>query len=276
MSDATALDSAAARTAAVDGIVTPEALVLEVDTAGVASRVMAGILDMLMQLALLFAGFLLLVLVSIGSFDSDGDSTYVTASIILVTAVLLGYPIVFETLMRGSTPGKRMVGLRAVTVEGAPIRLRHAALRAMGGLIDRYLVPTGIIGVLFVFGTRRHQRVGDLLAGTIVIRDPDRARLPAAIWFPVPPGLESFAAGLDPTALTVEQYTVIRSFLMRNLELSEDARYSVALDLAAKVAATTRFGDHTRVHPEAFLLCAIARYQRRTFPHYQPAAWSGR
>ena len=252
----------------MDGIVTPEAVVLDVETAGVASRVYAGLIDFAVQIGILWIGSMVLALV-----DSTSTSSFDMGMALLLAGVLMGYPVVSETLMRGRTVGKRALGLRAVTIEGAPIRLRHALLRMMGGLVDRYLPPLGVTGMLFVVGTSRHQRVGDLVAGTIVIRDPDRTPLPPAVWFPVPPGLEAFAATIDPTAMTDEQYTVIRSFLMRNRELSVDARYSLARDLAARAAATLHHDGLDRVHPEAYLLCVISRYQRRNFPGYQPTAW---
>ncbi len=255
----------------MDGIITPEAVVLEMDTAGVSSRVFAGMIDLAIQLGILFAGSI--GLSALGLFSETGFNT---GAAILVAFVLMGYPVISETFMRGRTIGKRAMGLRAVTLEGAPIRLRHAMLRMMGGLVDRYLPPLGVTGTLMVLGTRRHQRVGDLMAGTIVIRDPDRTMLPPAVWFPVPPGYEVFAASIDPTAMTDEQYTVIRSFLMRNRELSPDARYSLAVDLADRAAATLHHERGVGVHPEAYLLCVIARYQRRTFPAYQPAAWNPR
>ena len=251
----------------MEGIVTPEAVVLDVQTAGVASRVFAGIVDLLIQVGILLAGSIMLALLGL-----VGSSTRLFTTL-LFALVVMGYPVISETLMRGRTIGKRALGLRAVTIEGAPIRLRHALLRMMGGLVDRFLPPLGVTGMLFVLGTGRHQRVGDLLAGTIVIRDPDRTPLPAAVWFPVPPGCEAFAATIDPTALTDEQYTVIRSFLMRNRELSVDARLSLAADLAQRAATTLRHAGHRRVHPEAYLLCVISRYQRRTFPNYQPSSW---
>ncbi|MEO5901153.1 MAG: RDD family protein [Ilumatobacteraceae bacterium] len=249
----------------VDGIVTPEAVVLEVETAGLASRVFAGLLDLLIQ-----AGILLLALIVVGLvLRGRDDSTQSTIGLVMVAAVLMGYPVISEVLMRGRTIGKRAFGLRAVTLEGAPIRFRHAALRMMGGLVDRLLPPGGITGVLFVLGTRRHQRVGDLLAGTIVIRDPDRTPLPVAVWFPVPFGLDGFAATIDPTAMTDEQYTVIRSFLLRSRLLTVAARYSLGVDLADRIAVVVRCPRPATVHPEAYLLCVISRYQRRTFPEYR-------
>ncbi len=252
----------------MDGIVTPEAVVLDVETAGVASRVFAGIIDFTIQLSILWLGAMLLSIS--GLVDS---SSFNMGIALLIAAVLMGYPVVSEALMRGRTIGKRALGLRAVTLEGAPIRLRHALLRMMGGLVDRYLPPLGVTGMLMVMGTARHQRVGDLIAGTIVIRDPDRTVLPPAVWFPVPVGLEGFAATIDPTAMTDEQYTVIRSFLIRNRELSVNARYALAADLAGRAASTLRHDGLRRVHPEAYLLCVISRYQRRNFPTHQPTAW---
>ena len=255
----------------MDGIITPEAVVLELDTAGVASRVYAGVIDLFIKIGIFWVG-MLVVLMTGTSQASSAD----TAAAVLLAVVFMGYPVACESLMRGRTIGKRALGLRAVTVEGAPLRFRHVVLRMMGGLVDLLLPPIGVTGTLMVLSTPRHQRVGDLMAGTIVIRDPDRTGLPPAVWFPVPPGLEAFAATIDPTAMTDEQYTVIRSFLMRNRTLTPDARYSLAVDLAGRAARVLRHEGARQVHPESYLLCVIARYQRRNYPTYQPAAWQGR
>jgi uncharacterized RDD family membrane protein YckC len=254
----------------MDGIITPEAVVLDVETAGVAARVMAGALDLLVQLGILFVVSVALVAVGVAQGGSDSR----TVGAIVIAVILMGYPVLLETLWRGRTIGKKALGLRAVTIEGAPIRLRHALLRMMGGLVDRFLPPVGVTGTLMVLGTRRHQRVGDMMAGTVVIRDPDRTALPQALWFPVPTGYEALAAGIDPTAMTDEQYTVLRSFLVRNREFSPAARYDLAAALAQRAARTLQHTWTPAVHPEAYLLCVVARYQRRMFPAYQPAAWT--
>lgn len=256
----------------MEGIITPEAVVLEVETAGVSARVMAGLLDLLVQIGVLFALSILIAAAGLTGSESSGQ----TVIAIVFASVIMGYPVLLETLWRGRTVGKKAMGLRAVTIEGAPIRLRHALLRMMGGLVDRFFPPIGVTGTLMILGTRRHQRVGDLMAGTVVIRDPDRTVLPQAVWFPVPTGFEAYAAGIDPTAMTDDQYTVIRAFLMRNRELSPEARYALAADLADRAAVTVQHARAPQVHPEAYLLCVIARYQRRTFPAYQPSAWAAR
>lgn len=249
-----------------DGIVTPEAVVLELETAGFASRVLAALID----LAIL-AGIYLVVLVLVAlAFGSADDSTSFTIAVVMIFALIFLYPIVFETAMRGRTPGKSAVRLRAVTAHGAPIGIREATLRSMGGVVDKLLPPGGITGALFVLWTPRHQRVGDLIAGTIVIRDP-RGYVPApALWFSVPHGLEGYAVTLDPTAITIEQYTVVRSFLTRVATLAPNVRAAIAADLANRMASAIHHERNPYVAPEAFLLCVMARYQRRAGPANVP------
>lgn len=243
------------------GIITPEAVVLDVETAGFASRILAGVIDSGAIVTSLFVvgGIMTAVL-------GGDESTAQTIFAFTFFALIFGYPILFETFMRGRTPGKAALGLRAVTIDGAPIRLREATLRAMGGIVDRLLPPGGITGAIFVTITPRNQRVGDLIAGTIVIRDPVKFVPSSALWFTAPPGFDGFAETIDPTAITVEQYTVIRSFLTRGAALSPEIRYALATDLADRLAETIRHPNHRAVQPEAFLICAMARYQRRFGP----------
>ena len=255
-----------------EGIITPEAVVLELESAGIASRLFSGVIDALVQVT---GFFLIIVVVLLVLTDASEQTKNVVAAIVLFL-VIFSYPLVSEMVSRGRTIGKAALGLRVVTVEGAPIRFRHAALRAMGGLVDKWVPPGGLVGLLFVLGTPSRQRIGDLLAGTIVISDPNRAALPTGIWFPVPYRFESYAATINPTAFTVDQYTIVRAFLMRVRELTPAARYSVALELATRVERTLHHVRPPEVPPETFLLCVIARYQRRAFPQYQPSAWQSR
>lgn len=243
------------------GIVTPEAVVLDVETAGFAPRILAGLIDLAIMVALLTVTSILVIFAS-----GADESTARTLAGINVFAILFGYPIAFETLWRGRTPGKAALSLRAVNADGSPLQLKSATLRAMGGIVDRLLPPGGITGALFVTLTPRHQRVGDLVAGTIVIRDPNRFATPPALWFSAPPGLDVFSESIDPTAITVDQYTVVRSFLTRASSFDTAIRAAIARDLATRLARTTRHPGSTAVAPETFLICAMARYQRRNGP----------
>ncbi|MFN3257409.1 MAG: RDD family protein [Ilumatobacter sp.] len=247
------------------GIITPDAVVLDIETAGFASRILAGVLDTLLMLLILIVS-ITVGSVAAGSTIGGGESTTTTVIAFASFSVIFGYPILFETLRRGRTPGKSALGLRVVTLDGAPIRFREATLRAMGGIVDRFLPPGGITGAVFVTITPKNQRVGDLIAGTIVIRDPAKFAPSPALWFSAPAGLEAFAETIDPTAITVDQYTVIRSFLTRGASLSPTIRHALGVDLAARLAATVRHPNHTAVAPEHFLICAMARYQRRNGP----------
>ena len=243
------------------GIITPEAIVLDVETAGFASRILAGIVDLCAMSLLLLVGAGALT-TALGA-DTSTEQTVVAFVTFLV---IFGYPIAFETLLRGRTPGKIALGLRAVTVDGAPIRLREAALRAMGGVVDKLVPPGGITGAVFVATTPRNQRVGDLIAGTIVIRDPSRYVASPALWFSAPAGHERYAESIDPSAITVEQYTLVRNFLTRAPTFSPAVRAALADDLARRLADTIRFTESRAVPADVFLVCAIARYQRRFGP----------
>lgn len=254
---------AGAQVAETTGIVTPEAVVLDLETAGFASRAAAGLIDLSIQLLIMLIVSLLLAYLLL---QGTSTSTAKTVFAFVFFGIVFAYPIVFETMMRGRTPGKSALRLRAVTIDGAPIYLREATLRAMGGVVDRLLPPGGITGVLFVLGTPRHQRVGDLVAGTIVIRDP-RQYIPApALWFSPPWGLEEYASRIDPSAISTDQYTVIRQFLTRVNTLSPSVRIALATDLADRLAGVVGFPRDPQVAAEAYLLCVISRYQRSVGP----------
>lgn len=242
------------------GIVTPEAVVLEFDTASVGSRTIAEVLDLFVQLSCLVAVWTVMGLAV--SSVSSLETIAVIAGLVLTFLVLVGYPAGFETLWRGRTLGKAAMGLRVVTKEGGPIRFRHAAIRAMFGLVEIY-ASFGSIAVVSIILSRNDQRVGDLAAGTIVLRERRAGSQAFAVSFMPPPGFEAYTASLDVTALTQEQYGLIRSFLLRVQELTLPARYAIAVRLANPVAQLLRHTPPPNVGPELFLACVAAAYQRR-------------
>jgi uncharacterized RDD family membrane protein YckC len=245
------------------GIVTPEAVVLEFETAALASRMGGVFLDSLVQLVLL-----LLVLLGAYGLDRLGAEVGGLAAgslYVFLFLLLFGYPAAFETLWRGRTPGKAALGLRVVTIEGGPIRFRHAAIRSMLGVFDKYLFG-GIVGVLTILGSSRNQRVGDLVAGTIVLRERSGAVSPSAVRFAAPPGAEAYVATLDVSRLEHEDYGVIRSFLLRAPKLSPAARAGLAGSLAASLSATLRTTPPAGMPAEVFLICVAAAHQARHAP----------
>ena len=255
-------------------LVTPEAVVLSFETAGLGSRVLATLIDLLIQGGVLFIGSIALVLLSTAADGGSFDVVGTVLLLLLVTGVLLGYPIAFESLWRGRTPGKAALGLRVVTTEGAPERFRHAAVRGFLGLIDLW-ATTGAAAVLSVLLTRDSQRLGDLAAGTLVIRERSGAGRPRAAAFPTPYGLEAYTATLDVAGLSPDEYGAVRALLLRAPTLPPPVRAGLAAELAGTVAARMRHTLPPWLPPEAFLACVAAATQARSAPAAPPpGAWS--
>ena len=242
----------------VRGIVTPEAVVLDFDTAGIASSALARAIDTAIQGALLFV----LILVAVTALGGSGW----LAVVVVITGsalVVLGYPVITELAMRGRSPGKATLGLRVVTMEGAPISPRHAFVRSAVGIIDFLLIPGGLIAVVVALFSPRSQRLGDVFAGTIVLRERTAARPAVAVWFNAPTGLEGYAATLDVSAVTGAQFALVRSYLLRLPDLSPEARASLSVRMATPLVEAMHHHTPPGVHADSFLQCVAAAYQRR-------------
>lgn len=248
-------------------LVTPEAVVLELSTAGVGSRLVAFMIDAAIQFAAAFA--LILAVVVAGEAGVDGS----VFAIVVVTAglflIAFGYPAVFETVWRGKTPGKAALGLRVVTTEGSPIRFRHAAVRAALTLVDFYLT-SGAAAILCILASRNDQRLGDLAAGTIVVRERSGATAPHAITFSVPHGCEDYVATLDVSAMTPDHYVAVRTFLLRAGKLPPKVRGHLADAFAGPLAKRMHHTPPESISPELFLACTVAKYQQRSGPSAVP------
>ena len=243
-------------------LVTPEAVVLQFETAGLGSRILARALDTLIQVAILLALLLVFALFRAASGSGMGTALLVVFLIGLFLDLFV-YSAYLETVWRGQTVGKRALGLRVVTREGAPIRFRHAAIRSALWLVDGLLFAGPTIGVATMLLTRQSLRTGDMVAGTIVVRERSGARVPAAVTFAVPPGCEPYVASIDVGALPAELYEAVRSFLLRGGSLPPQVRLPLAVSFARPIAARLRHNPPPWVGPELFLACVAAAYQRR-------------
>lgn len=233
-------------------------MLLEFSEAGLGSRSLAFLIDLGVRGALLYGVFL-----ALGAAGFVLDETVVVVALIAATfAVLLVYPVVCETIWNGRTPGKMVVGLRVVTVEGAPVRFRHAAIRSGLGIVD-FVVGAGSIAILSALATRQSQRLGDLAAGTIVIRERQAAAFSQPIVFRPPPGWEAYTASLDVSGLRDDHYILIRSFLLRVGQLRPSARADRGNELAAAVARRIGADLPAGTQPEPFLIAVAAAYQER-------------
>jgi uncharacterized RDD family membrane protein YckC len=249
-------------TSALDavGIVTPEAVVLEFPTASVGSRGVAKLLDVLAQGATLFGLILLIGVLNNGL----PQGVTIALLVFVVFGVVFLYPLVMETLTRGKTLGKMAMGLRVVTVEGAPIRFRHALLRALLLLVELFIFPPGgALAVICILVSPRDQRLGDVVAGTIVIRERIADSSAVAYAFVPPYGLEAFTASLDVGRVSPDLYRLVRTYLLRVSQLQANARWSLGAQLAQDVARTIGQLPPPQVPPEAYLVCVAAAYQAR-------------
>jgi uncharacterized RDD family membrane protein YckC len=241
------------------GIVTPEAVVLDFETAGIGSRSAAKIIDLIIQGLGLVVAFL--ILATLG--DLGGPSWVgVVVGLFLVFSAIFVYPALCETFMHGRTPGKSAMGLQVVTEEGGPISFRHAAIRSALGIVELF-ISGGAIALLTVFFTRRDQRVGDILAGTLVLRRRSGAPTPTAIAFVPVPGTEDFVATIDVSPLTAEEYQTIRSFLLRAESLRGESREGLAVQLGNQMATRLRLTPPAWMTAMQLLIGIAAAYQAR-------------
>ncbi len=245
-----------------DGIgswaVTPEAVILELPTATLGTRIPARLLDLLIEVVVMGAVLLVEAIANVG-----GAVTLVT-SLVLVFAALFVYPVALETLGGGRTLGKMIVGLRVVSTEGAPISFRQAVIRAVLWPVD---IVAGPVSMLVSSGD---QRLGDLAAGTVVVRYRTSAVATGPAWFPVPPGLEGFAYTLDVTALSGADYEMVRSYLLRWRDLAPEPRWYLGVELARAVAGRLHHSPPPWLGPDHYLACVAAARSRRAGPPGYP------
>ena len=258
------------------GVVTPEAVPLHFAEANVGSRAISLLIDWLTL------GIVLVILNVFLGYLLDGATAGAPGWVAIVATLLVnfvlffGYPIGFETLTHGKTPGKAAMGLRVVTVEGAPVQFRHAAIRAALGTVD-FLLTSGVAAVLTTLFSRRHQRLGDMVAGTVVLRERSAVPAPRATRFRIPDGAEGYAATIDTSGLSAQEYETIREFLMRSFDLTPQTRSDIGRQLATGIAAKLHHTPPGNVSPETFLRCVAARYQQRQGgpePEARSQAWA--
>ncbi len=151
-------------------IESPEGVILELHAAGPVVRLAAWLLDMAIR-----GGFLFLMAVPLAMLGQSGQGLWMLA----LFGVTWLYPLLFELLWEGTTPGKRAFGLQVVKDNGLPLDLGAAVIRNVLRSID-FLPALFALGLACMLCTRGFRRLGDLAAGTIVIYR--RGALPELSW----------------------------------------------------------------------------------------------
>jgi uncharacterized RDD family membrane protein YckC len=163
-------------------VTTPEHVAFRLETAGLGSRFLAQLLDCLVLIGVLVA--LGLASLASGGVSGNGPLAAVAFAVLAVLAICL-YWTLQEALWSGQTLGKRALHLRVVDASGGPITTGQALIRNLLRLVD-FLPAYYAIGMVAVFATARNQRLGDLAAGTVVVRERGSVRLAALSAAPEP------------------------------------------------------------------------------------------
>lgn len=235
-------------------IQTPEGLTLEMTLAGLGSRAAAAVIDALIKAAVLLAVLLFAWFVT-GVADLDGSALITAFVAVAVFVLFFVYDIAFETLSSGKTPGKRASGIRVVTTEGGPIRFSSSAIRNIIRVVD--LLPgMYFIGIIAIVSTSNNQRLGDLAAGTVVVRDrrPDTGSkdYASSLRATEPTGPRWDVSGVSP-----DDVAVARQFLERRHDLTPEVRTRIAAQIADPLRARV-FGPTGEIGAERFLERLVA------------------
>lgn len=225
-------------------VATPEGVELDLSLAGLGSRFIAVVADLLLKAVIVGLGAIVLAAVGGGG---------VAIAIFLVFAFLVFwlYDVLFEVLGAGRTPGKRWSSLRVVGEGGAPVGLRESLVRNLLRLVDGP-VSVYLAGPITILLTARNQRLGDLVAGTLVLRERRSGRQSRGGYHPLAADADLEAAAYDVSSVSASDLSTVRAFLERRGTLEASARAALAEDLAERLRAKTA-GVPVNLGAEAFL-----------------------
>ncbi|MFH7241371.1 MAG: RDD family protein [Spirulina sp.] len=218
---------------------TPESIELEFVLAGIGSRAVALVVDYLclgmgiLALSLLYS-FLLIQVFALESVLSTATETiqlWITAIfLVLLFALYIGYFVLFETLWFGQSPGKRYTKIRVIRDDGQPERIMQATLRSLLRPVDDIL----FLGFFCILLTPQEKRLGDWLAGTLVVQvDPNSGGK-----ITIPERSQAIGQDLlalaDMAKLSPDDLATIRDFLQRRATLSPKAKHQVSDQMARR------------------------------------------
>jgi len=213
------------------GVVTPEGVLLNYRPAGLATRSIGRIVDVCIQLLLVFLIFSVAVSATAGA--------GLSGTVLVVLAVFVGflllfvYPVLFEVFGGGRTPGHRATGTRVICTDGGPVTFRHAAIRSILFLVDG-IGTSGFAGAVSVLVSHRGQRLGDLAAGTMVVR-LDAVKVWDNREHPIPATMVQRAATFETRWLRQADVDLARTLVERGAYLFPGAQLDFATRLATRL-----------------------------------------
>ncbi|MEU7567527.1 RDD family protein [Streptomyces fradiae] len=247
-------------------VVTGDAVVLGLRPARLPSRALALLID----LVVVWTVYLVISIALALATASLDEAAVMAVSIASFVLVLIGGPIMVETLSRGRSLGKMACGLRVVRDDGGPIRFRHALVRGLLGMVE-ILMSFGVIACIASLVSARGRRVGDVFAGTLVVRE----RVPVGRTAPVPPPppwLVGRFSQLDLSAVPDSLWLGIRQCLTRMGQLDPEAGRVLAERLADELVARTGAPAPAGVPAVMFLAAVVHERQEREARRVAPGS----
>ncbi|MFH8574347.1 RDD family protein [Streptomyces sp. NPDC017993] len=239
-------------------LVTGEAVVLGLRPARLPSRGLAVVVDLAVAWGL-YIGVSMLLVSATSSMDTAAVAAVSVATFVLIQ---VGIPIVIETLSHGRSLGKLMCGLRVVREDGGPIRFRHALVRGAMGAIE-IVLTMGVVASVASLVSARGRRIGDVFAGTLVVRERIPVAEAGATSPPPPPWLMAEVGALDLSRVPDGWWLAVRQYLMRMGQLDPQAGGAMAGRLAEDLRGFTGVAWSQGVHPAAYLAAVVAERQAR-------------
>ena len=255
-------------------IETPEQVELRFPIAGIGSRFLAILTDSLIQgaaLFFLFLGFALIVSAApkipgaVAAVSNTGAKWFVAGVVLFYFLLYWGYYSLFEAFWNGQTPGKRLLKIRVIKDSGRQITLFEALARNLLRVID--MLPSFyLVGVITMLCNREQKRLGDLVAGTIVVHERSNeqpllshnSRTFTASLYPQPleaarEPVSSLVPADGVARLDAGDLSVIDTFFSRALDLDLDKRAEIAGRIADRMSAKMRVPLPEGMAPERVL-----------------------
>jgi uncharacterized RDD family membrane protein YckC len=256
-------------------IETPERVPLHFALASIGNRFIACAIDHAIQIVALMVLLIIFAIIAdyadLGNRLTSAPKWIIALLVIFFFLVMSGYFAIFEWLWHGQTPGKRWMKLRVIREDGRPISFFEAIVRNLLREFDIMPLPFYSVGLISVFATDRDQRVGDLVAGTVVVREREAEAPAFAEVFASPvsdPALRrsfppvKFTA--DVNSLTEQEISVVESFLRRRWDLKDYPRQWMAWRVAMPILFKLRPRyDLATFTYEGFLEELLHRYREK-------------
>jgi len=231
---------------------------LEFPLAGIGSRFMALFVDSLIQFVAFFLLLILLAILGAGAIFSPELGKWGLALYIFGVFLLYwGYFVVFETLWKGQTPGKRQAGIRVIRDSGHEITAKEAIGRNLLRSID--LLPGFYaVGMLSVFLSSQNKRLGDYVSGTVVVHD--RAPEESQPFWNTRSDDQTTFIGIEK--ITPEEIQMIEAFLLRRLDLPPSVRQQSAKRIADHLSAKIEASEDQKRDLENFLELVVRQFRK--------------